>query len=143
MPATLPIIYVRGYAGGTRGIDKQVDDPFYGFNDGSTHVRTDGDGDPRFYQFESPLLRLINDEYYELFVQGDQSAYLKARDDGAIKANSIWVYRFYDASATTFGKEPVDFDIENAAVGLYDLSLIHISEPTRLRRISYAVFCLK
>src|SRR5678809_1230587 len=23
-----------------------------------------------------------------------------------------------------------------------DLSLIHISEPTRLRRISYAVFCL-
>src|SRR5660397_259366 len=26
---------------------------------------------------------------------------------------------------------------------LYTLSLIHISEPTRLRRISYAVFCLK
>src|SRR5660397_220899 len=26
---------------------------------------------------------------------------------------------------------------------LYSLSLIHISEPTRLRRISYAVFCLK
>src|SRR5660398_297388 len=25
----------------------------------------------------------------------------------------------------------------------YYLSLIHISEPTRLRRISYAVFCLK
>ena len=25
----------------------------------------------------------------------------------------------------------------------YHLSLIHISEPTRLRRISYAVFCLK
>ena len=28
-------------------------------------------------------------------------------------------------------------------VGHTDLSLIHISEPTRLRRISYAVFCLK
>ena len=25
----------------------------------------------------------------------------------------------------------------------YDLSLIHISEPTRLGMISYAVFCLK
>ena len=25
----------------------------------------------------------------------------------------------------------------------HNLSLIHISEPTRLRRISYAVFCLK
>ena len=27
--------------------------------------------------------------------------------------------------------------------GGHSLSLIHISEPTRLRRISYAVFCLK
>src|SRR5665809_83536 len=27
--------------------------------------------------------------------------------------------------------------------GAQGLSLIHISEPTRLRRISYAVFCLK
>ena len=26
---------------------------------------------------------------------------------------------------------------------ILNLSLIHISEPTRLRRISYAVFCLK
>src|SRR5660398_288432 len=26
---------------------------------------------------------------------------------------------------------------------IFELSLIHISEPTRLRRISYAVFCLK
>src|SRR5665809_147243 len=32
-------------------------------------------------------------------------------------------------------------DVERRAVGA--LSLIHISEPTRLRRISYAVFCLK
>ena len=31
-----------------------------------------------------------------------------------------------------------DLDLKNA-----NLSLIHISEPTRLRRISYAVFCLK
>src|SRR5660398_162929 len=28
-------------------------------------------------------------------------------------------------------------------IAVYSLSLIHISEPTRLRRISYAVFCLK
>ena len=31
----------------------------------------------------------------------------------------------------------------HTASGVQDLSLIHISEPTRLRRISYAVFCLK
>ena len=29
------------------------------------------------------------------------------------------------------------------AEDILELSLIHISEPTRLRRISYAVFCLK
>ena len=28
-------------------------------------------------------------------------------------------------------------------VSVYDLSLIHISEPTRHAQISYAVFCLK
>src|SRR5678816_3403689 len=28
-------------------------------------------------------------------------------------------------------------------LGVYNLSLIHISEPTRLLSISYAVFCLK
>src|SRR5660398_241964 len=33
-------------------------------------------------------------------------------------------------------------DLLVLATPLY-LSLIHISEPTRLRRISYAVFCLK
>ena len=30
----------------------------------------------------------------------------------------------------------------NADPVVFDLSLIHISEPTRLRRIAYAVFCL-
>ncbi len=30
----LPIVYVRGYAGPTAGINTQVDDPFYGFNEG-------------------------------------------------------------------------------------------------------------
>jgi hypothetical protein len=52
MTQFLPIIYVRGFAGGTRGIDKAVDDPFYGFNEGSTHVRIGAHGNARFYQFE-------------------------------------------------------------------------------------------
>src|SRR5660398_119175 len=33
--------------------------------------------------------------------------------------------------------------VSGAMENALDLSLIHISEPTRLRRISYAVFCLK
>ena len=37
-------------------------------------------------------------------------------------------------------QETIDIDIDATA---YFLSLIHISEPTRLLSISYAVFCLK
>ena len=60
--AIYPIIYVRGFAGGTSGIDSAVDDPFYGFNSGATHVRINGAGQPQFYQFEGPLVRLIEEQ---------------------------------------------------------------------------------
>jgi pimeloyl-ACP methyl ester carboxylesterase len=135
----LPIIYVRGYAGPISGIDTQVDDPFYGFNRGATHVRVGGDGDPTYYQFEGPMLRLITDEGYRLLVHGDQEAYLHDAPDGSVLQASLWVYRFYDQAATTFVPQPhrglLDrvftglhrhvsadgFNIEVAAVGLYDL----------------------
>ena len=44
------------------------------------------------------------------------------------------------AVLATLDLSPAHIDIGKLAGGL---SLIHISEPTRLRRISYAVFCLK
>jgi len=134
----LPIIYIRGYAGPTSGIDAQVDDPFYGFNKGATHVRV-GRGDPMFYQFEGPMLRLMIDHDYQLLVHGDQRAYLESRDPNTVAANTIWVYRFYDKAATTFAAEPdrdavekldtavenrltaKGFDIEDAARGLLEL----------------------
>ncbi|MBA2559464.1 MAG: hypothetical protein H0V07_06170 [Propionibacteriales bacterium] len=134
-----PIIYVRGYAGPTAGIDLQVDDPFYGFNRGSTHVRVGGDGDPMFYQFEGPMLRLMTDENYRLLVGGDQQQSLDDADDGSLPEASLWVYRFYDQAATTFVPPPPEgliqrlwgnlhrrvtadgFAIEDAAAGLYDL----------------------
>jgi hypothetical protein len=75
----LSVIYVRGRGS---GIDRVVDDPFYGFNEGSVHIRVDGAGEPRLLQFESPLLRLITDEGYQLQVHGDQRAYLAGQDDG-------------------------------------------------------------
>ena len=138
----LPVIYVRGYAGPTAGIDIQVDDPFYGFNEGATHVRVNGDGDPAFYQFEGPLLRLMIDENYRLLVRGDQRQYLDDAEDGSVPAASLWVYRFYDQAATTFAAPPQEglvdriwsklhgkvtadgFDIERAAAGLYDLIML-------------------
>lgn len=38
----------------------QVDDAFYGFNRGSTHVRVGGTGDPLFYQFEGSSLDRVD-----------------------------------------------------------------------------------
>lgn len=101
-------------------------------------MRAGGDGDPMFYQFEGPLLRLITEHGYALQVRGDQRRLL---DDPAvtIEKKSIWVHRFYDEAATTFRAAPnenvlrrvfdwahhhvsVDgFNIEMAAADLYDL----------------------
>jgi pimeloyl-ACP methyl ester carboxylesterase len=138
----LPIVYVRGYAGPTAGIDTAVEDPFYGFNAGATHVRVGGDGDPMFYQFEGPLLRLMTDEGYQLLVHGDQRQYLLDADNETIPKESLWVYRFYDQAATTFVPPPHQnvaeklfrhlhqevtadgFDIQSAAAGLYDLIVL-------------------
>jgi len=137
--AHLPIIYIRGYAGPTAGIDSQVDDPFYGFNLGATHVRIGGDGEPMFYQFEGPMLRLMIDEGYRVLVRGDQAALLNEPGGATLDPASIWVYRFYDQAATTFTADPPEgfaerfknffhhavtadnFTIEQAAKGLYDL----------------------
>lgn len=117
----LPIVYVRGYAGGTSGINKQVDDPFYGFNLGSTHVRVGRKGDPIFYQFESPLLRLVTDEAYQVLVHGNQEGFLEGQAAGEVPWATIWIHRFYDVSASTWGEKPEDFSLPNAAQDLLRL----------------------
>jgi len=118
---SLPIIYVRGYAGGQSGINAAVDDPFYGFNEGSTHIRVGTAGQPRYYQYEGPLLRLLLQRGYHLEVAGSQSRVLTGADDGALEPASVWIYRFYDESADTFGENPEGYDITKAAKGLADL----------------------
>ncbi|SHN32664.1 esterase/lipase family protein [Actinacidiphila paucisporea] len=114
-----PLVYVRGFAGGTPGIDKAVTDPFYGFNEGSTHVRVGSGDEPHFYQFEGPLLRLHTDEGYQILVEGGQMAYLDRNDQ--VPWNTIWVHRFYDVSADTWGARPQDFSLESAARDLLAL----------------------
>ena len=121
MAGRLPIVYVRGFAGGTRGIDQAVDDPFYGFNLGSTHVRVGGVGDPIRYQFESPLLRLITEMGYSLLVEGGQEAYLDSKGPGEVPAASVWVHRFYDSAATSWGQRAEEFRLEAAAEDLLRL----------------------
>lgn len=113
-----PIIYVRGFAANMSGIDTVADDPFYGFNDGATHVRVDGDGNPQFYQFEGPLVRLMEDEDYRVPMHGGQQAYLSRAGDGSQPRTSVWIYRFYDPSADTFGAPAVPYDLPTAARNL-------------------------
>ncbi|WP_456847488.1 esterase/lipase family protein [Cellulomonas sp. P5_C6] len=117
----LPVIYVRGFAGGPSGINNAVDDPFYGFNEGSVQVRVDDTDRPAFHQFESPLLRLMIDYRYQLLVQGNQRAYLEQHEDDKVDPATIWVHRFYDEFAPDLTKDPNAFSIERAAESLFDL----------------------
>jgi hypothetical protein len=117
----LPIIYVRGFAGNTSGIDASTEDPFYGFNVGSSHVRVGANGEPLFYQFESPLIRLMLDHDYQLYVRGGQLAWLSQQPDASVELASIWIHRFYDVSASSWGDKPQEFSLENAASDLLDL----------------------
>ena len=123
MAEKLPVVYVRGFAGTTSGINTAVDDPFYGFNSGSTHVRVGRGGTPVMYQFEGPLLALLVDEGYELLgtgTQGGQRAWLE-QAAGPVPANSVWVHRFYDVSATAWGQDPHQFSVEHAGKDLLEL----------------------
>lgn len=117
----LPVIYVRGFAGKPSGIDRAIDDPLYGFNEGSVHVRVDGHAQPRFYQFEGPLLRLIRDKKYELHVYGNQRGHLESQKDGTVQPATVWVHRFYDQAASSLRGEPVEFRLEQAAEDLFEL----------------------
>jgi hypothetical protein len=111
----LPIIYVRGYAGTQTEVEDTVDDPFYGFNKGATHIRVGPAGDPQFFAFESPLVRLMSDHGYCDVYEGDR---ISTRElDEARK--SIWIYRYYDKTAKTFKAEGgIRLTIEDAAKGL-------------------------
>jgi len=122
----LPVIYVRGFAGS--GVDGVVDDPFYGFGQGSVHVRVNQTGDPLFHQFESPMLRLVSDERYQVRVHGDQRGYLQGQPDGSVDSATIWIHRFYDISASTFGRKPEDFTLEKAAEDLFALLKLVIAK---------------
>jgi pimeloyl-ACP methyl ester carboxylesterase len=142
MGERLPIIYVRGFGGGQSGIDKVVDDPFYGFNEGSTHIRVGAQGQPRFYQFEGPILRLLLEQGYKLYVAGSQERTLLDAAEGQLEPASLWVYRFYDPSAGTFGQEPKPYRIEDAAEGLaafIELVLDKTGDADRVNLVAHSM----
>jgi hypothetical protein len=118
----LPIIYLRGYAGGPSGISSASSDPFTGFNEGSVQVRVSGADQPVFHQFEGPLIRLMTDHQYELHVEGDQRRLLeqKIAQGEHLPEASLWVHRYYDAYARSLQPNAPAFSMESAADSLLE-----------------------
>jgi hypothetical protein len=81
----LPIVYVRGFV--PASANSTVDDPFYGFAAGSTHIRQDGSGQVQFFAFEGALIRLMSDygyhDAYQAGVQVRPSPHGAAGPDGS------------------------------------------------------------
>src|SRR3954449_7246923 len=98
-----PIIYVRGYAGTQGDVEETVDDPTYGFNLGSTHIRQDADGLARKYLFTGPFARLIKDwGYIDPITAGAQVFDPLPRAPEWDPSRTIWIYRYYDVTSKTF-----------------------------------------
>jgi len=125
-PAYLPIVYLRGYAATQGEINSTVDDPFYGFNVGSTHVRVNAEGNPTQFFFESPLVRLITDYGYRDVYQGEKQS---VPDDVPDPKKTIWIYRYYDEASDTYGKKSQRWSIEDSAIELRKL-IIEIKKET-------------
>ncbi|MES2696619.1 MAG: alpha/beta hydrolase [Verrucomicrobiota bacterium] len=130
-PAHLPIVYLRGYAATQGEINSTVDDPFYGFNIGSTHVRVGARGDPVQYFFESPLVRLISDYGYRDVYQGEKQS---LPHDVSDPLKTIWIFRYYDATSDTFQHKPRRWTIEESAGELRTL-IAEIKKQTGAPRV--------
>jgi len=125
MSRDLPIIYVRGYAGRRKHVEGTVDLPYYGFNLGSTKVRTGPGGDPELRIFESPLVRLMKDHgYRDYFARVDEQGEIELLrnddEDSDFQKRSLWIYRYYDVTSRELGQGRRD-DIEALAEGLNKL----------------------
>lgn len=117
MASAYPIIYVRGYAGPQGDVEEAVDDPLYGFNAGSTHIRLDQDGHADFFMFVSPFARLFKDFGYLDVIDGALQRVADPNDPN--KAKTVWIYRYYDPTSQTFDRPGGRrLSIEEAADGL-------------------------
>ncbi|MDZ7952480.1 lipase family alpha/beta hydrolase [Nostoc sp. DedQUE09] len=130
----LPIVFVRGYAGTQKDVEQTVNDPFYGFNSGSTHIRVDEKENPQKFFFESPLLRLMTDHGYQPIVDNQNVSNQIKRLSGQLH-KTIWIYRFYDISTPSFGSSSVvRQEMEEIAKGLRDL-IQNVKETTGADKI--------
>jgi pimeloyl-ACP methyl ester carboxylesterase len=123
----IPLIYVRGYAGTQADVEETVDDPFYGFNVGSTHIRQDQTGSAVYFAFQSPFVRLARDHgYNEVFEGSYQAIGSKCPDPN----RTVWIYRYYDPTSKTFDRPGGRrLTIEEAAAHLGDFIEYVLKQP--------------
>src|SRR5450759_1538747 len=93
----------------------------------------------------------LRDQGFGLFIHGSGDSQTGVVISHALAgADEAYTKRFFEEVPKTFNPrkfEPGDWAALAKLAGIkyvvFTLSLIHISEPTRLGMISYAVFCLK
>lgn len=113
-----PLIILRGYAMRQTDIEQAVNEPFSGFEKGSTKYRQEKDGSIAPYYFESPVLRLVTDYGFEdAYRQGQEPSTPEALGDFKHPEKVLWVYRYYEQASKDFGDGKRD-EIEQIAYGL-------------------------
>ncbi|QNI30844.1 lipase [Alloacidobacterium dinghuense] len=118
MNSHFPIVYVRGYAGTQSDVEETVDDPTYGFNTGSTHIRQMMNGKADMFMFVSPFARLFRDHGYQDVIDGTVQ---QLPPNPKAPERTIWIYRYYDPTSQTFDRPGgTRLTIEQAADGLRD-----------------------
>lgn len=103
-----PIIYIRGYAGTQAAVERAVESPYCGFNDGSSKVRIEADGWPALQLFESPLVRLMKEHRYSDFfvrVTGEKVQVIEAGSLSTVSERSLWIFRYYDEASAEVGSK--------------------------------------
>jgi pimeloyl-ACP methyl ester carboxylesterase len=120
-----PVVYVRGYAFSQHEVNTTSEDPYMGFNIGSTKRRQQVSGEVERHIFEGPLVRLMKAYHYtDIYADGSEAL-------GDIPPRSIIVYRYYETADTDIGRPSLSQlfigDIgsarvmEERALGLADL----------------------
>lgn len=124
-----PIVYIRGYAMTQGEVESTFNSPFYGFELGSTQYKLGSDSRPDMHIFESPLVRLIQDEEYVHTFNRYVSSTNEPRP-GSVPAEkwreTLWIFRFYDPESQLLGasKRPeVEDYAERLALFLHKIRL--------------------
>ncbi|MEE4283519.1 MAG: hypothetical protein V2I41_16375, partial [Pseudomonadales bacterium] len=116
-----PIIFVRGFAMRDADIEQAVNEPFSGFENGSTLLRQGVGDDLVPFYFESPVIRLVTEcGYRDVYHNGREPQQAEDLAGLVDPGRALWVYRYYEQASEHFGDGNRD-EIETLASGLHDM----------------------